>query len=319
VTLDELVRSLHTARGPTAAAPGTGAAPAWAIGCFERRSITFFDGTTDASTKVIWLQTPGLTFDLRLPAARPAARDLGGGGDLALDVCLALARCEGGLARASWDGERMAWSDWTAMQLHDRWPEPGLLRRVGDCLIEHAPSGAYVEDWRFQPSAPGPLLGLRLVEERDLDRGVVLHRGGGLLVCGAHAGFVRGRPQPFTGGGGGRLADAVRAAAGDPELLRAAFAFEASYGRRAGGGDPTPFTVLASTDPRREQEPLLALDGFELRGAGQPVVQRSTERERRLERLFVVETAIPDCAFPVATAATPAAHAWLAEEIDTRG
>jgi hypothetical protein len=314
VTLDELVRSLHAARGPAAVAPGPGAAPAWAIGCFERRSITFFDGTTDASTKVVWLQTPGLTFDLRLPAARPAAGDLdgGGGGDLPLDVCLALARCEGGLARASWDGERMAWSDWTALQLHDKWPEPGLLRRVGDCLIEHAPSGAYVEDWRFKPSPPGPLLALRLVEERDLDRGVVLHRGGGLLVCGAHAGLVRGRPRPFDGGAR-RLADAVRAAASDPELLRAAFAFEASYGRRASGGDPSTFTVLASTDPRREQEPLLALDGFE-DGGGGPVVQRSIERGRRLERLFVVETAIADVAFPVATAAAPAAHVWLAEE-----
>jgi hypothetical protein len=313
MTLDELVRSLCAAGGATAAAPESTGAPDWAIGCFKRRSITFFDGATDTSTEVTWLQTPRLTFDLRLPAARPSRRDLRGNDDLSPDACLALAQFEGGLARTSWDGERMAWSAWCALQLHDKWPEPGLLRRVGDCLIEHAPSGAYVEDWRLQPSSAGPLLGLRLLEERDLDRGVVVHRGGGLLVCGEHAGFVRGRPRPFPARG--RLVDAVRAAANDPDLLRAAFAFEASYGKRAQGGDS--FTVLASTDPRREQQPLLALDGFELGDAGQSVVQRSIERGRSLERLFTVEVSKPDFPFPVTTFATSAAHAWLSTEADT--
>jgi hypothetical protein len=307
VTLDELVRSLQAAGAATVASSGSAGAPDWAIGCFKRRSITFFDGATDTSTEVTWLQTPGLTFDLRLPAARPSGRDLGRQDDLPLDLYLALARFEGGLARTSWDGERMAWSEWTALQLHDKWPEPGLLRRVGDCLIEHAPSGAYVEDWRFQPSSVGPLLGLRLLEERDLDRGVVVHRGGGLVVCGQHAGLVRGRPQRFPTDG--RLVEAVRAAANHPELLRAAFAFEASYGRRADGGDE--FAVVASTDPRREQQPLIALDGFAFGGLGQPVVQRSIERGRSLERLFTVESAEPDFRFAVETFAMPAAHAWL--------
>src|SRR4029077_8972561 len=112
----------------------------------------------------------------------------------------ALAEVEGGLARTRWDGRAMHWSDWTSFQTHDRWPEPGALRRVGDCLTEHAPSGAYVEDWRFQPSAPGPLLGLRLVEERDTDRVELVNRGGGLVVCGQHAAFVRGRPRSLPGG-----------------------------------------------------------------------------------------------------------------------
>jgi len=280
--------------------PSAGGAPAWALGCFRRRSITYFSGETDTSTRVYWLQTRGLTADLRLPAARPSGGALG-------DV-------EGGLASTRWDGERMSWSDWTSFQLHDRWPEPGVLRRVGDCLIEHAPSGAYVEDWRFQPSSPGPLLGLRLVEERDAERGAgeVLHRGGGLVVCGPHAAFVRGRPRPLPVAEGRTLADVARAGATDRALLRAALACEASYGTRT--SDDDPFVVEASTDPRREGGTLLALDGFTLDGTGERVVQRAREDGRAIERVFTVETAEPDFAFPVATPATPDARRWLERE-----
>jgi len=46
-------------------------------------------------------------------------------------------------------------------------------------LIEYAPSGAYVEDWRLQPSGDGPLIGMSLLEERDAKTGQVTHRGGG--------------------------------------------------------------------------------------------------------------------------------------------
>ena len=279
VTLDELVTLAHetmTRRRPATAAPD------WALGCFRRRSITFFNGSTDSSTQVLWLQTHGLTADLRLPAARPTASEVGDPGDGPFEAWLALAAAfEGGLARSSWDGERMMWSDWTALQLHDKWPEPGILRRVGDCLIEYAPSGAYVEDWRLQPSPAGPLLGLTLLEERDLGRGEVVHRGGGLVVCGRHAAFVRGRPRPLplpAPSGGARLVDVVRTAVDNRELLRAAFAFDASYGVQAGDG--ADYVVVASTDPRREHEPLLTLDGFSFDGHQGQVVQRAKERGR---------------------------------------
>jgi len=294
MTLEDLVALAHRR---CLAACRDGGAPAWTLGCFKRRSITFFSGITDDSTQVYWLQTRGLTADLRLPAGRRLAGDA--------------AAIEGGLARARWDGQRMTWFDWTSFQLHDRWPEPGVLRRVGDCLIEHAPSGAYVEDWRFQPSATGLLLGLRLLEERDVDRHEVRHRGGGLVVCGQHAAFVRGRARSLPAGG--RLADVLRDAGGDPSVLGAAFAFEASYARREPSGG---FTVVASTDPRRRGASLLQLDGFEIDPTDGGVVQRVREDGRGLERRFTLDTAVPDFEFRLDTFAAPEAHSWLAGEAD---
>jgi hypothetical protein len=296
LTLDELCRLAH--HGSSGGVP-RGGVPDWALGCFRRRSITYFTGATDTSTCVYWLQTRGLTADLRLPAGPPDARSL--------------AAVEGGLASARWDGDRMVWSDWTSFQLHDRWPEPGILRRVGDCLIEHAPSGAYVEDWRVQPSPPGPLLGLRLIEERDADRGEVLHRGGGLVVCGRHAALVRGRPHPLPPGCA--LADIVGAGVQDRALARAALACEASYGTRA--PDAGDFVVKASTDPEREGSALLALDGFTLDAVSGRVVQRAREDGRALERLFMLETAEFGFGFPIDTPATAEARGWLERESST--
>jgi hypothetical protein len=310
MTLDELVALAQRASREV---PSGGGAPDWALGCFKRRSITFFSGATDTSTQVYWLQTRGLTADLRLPGDRPAAGGLGMSGDPTIDTWLGLAIAEGGLARSSWNGQRMTWSDWTSFQLHDKWPEPGVLRRVGDCLIEQAPSGAYVEDWRFQPTGAGPLLGLRLTEERDLDRGEVLHRGGGLVVCGRHAAFVRGRPNPLPQGRA--LMDVVKAAANDRPLLRAAFAFEASYGTRAPDG--SAFAIHASTDPRREGGPLLAMEGFSLDLPRRRVVQHAREDGRTLERLFTLDTAEADFPFHLETAVTPEARRWLEREADT--
>jgi hypothetical protein len=293
MNLDELA-----ALGVASASPGV---PPWTLGCFRRRSITFFNGATDSSTQVYWLQSPGLTADLRLYPGLPS-RSLPPE-DLSPEELAALARNEGGLARTTWDGTTMAWSDWTSFQIHDRWPEAGILRRVGDCLIEHAPSGAYVEDWRLQPSPPGPLIALRLEEERDLATRAVLHRGGGLIVCGRHAALVRGRPAPLPR----PPADVVRTR--DPALIRAVFSCEASYAQRA--SDDGPFTVVASTHPRREGHPLLPLDGFEATGAGQ-VVQRIAG----VERHFTIDCLAANHPFPTATAATAEAQAWLARETD---
>ena len=293
--------------------------PAWTLGCFRRRSITFFTGVTDEATTVYWLQAHGLTADLRLPAERPRASALGGVDSLAeapAEVLVALADVEGGLARTGWDDQRglMSWSGWEAFQLHDKWPEPGRLLRVGDCLTEHAPSGAYVEDWRLQPSADGPLIGLELVEERERDSGVIRHRGGGLLVCGQHAALVRGRPHPLAGAGA-RLPDRVRSALADRAALRAIFAFEASYATRPQAG--ATFTVAASTNPLREGAPLFHDDGFSLDRSGRVVLQRTREDGRWIERRFTIDTLAPARSFPSATAASAAAQHWLASEART--
>ncbi len=110
-----------------------------------------------------------------------------------------LVQAEGGTAQTEWNGASMRWLGWQAFQLRDKWPETGCLRRIGDCLIEFAPNDAYVEDWRLQPSSPGPMIGLQLIEERVPATGKVTHRGGALVVCGDHAALVRGRRSLATG------------------------------------------------------------------------------------------------------------------------
>jgi hypothetical protein len=296
-------------------AAGTAPAADWACGCFFRRSITFFDGRTDATTQVVWIQSRGLTFDLRILPGRPRLRGLDDLPRASVDELVLLAEAEGGLATSTFTvGSRaltgtMDWGCWVRAQIHDGWPEPGELCRAGDCLIEFAPSGAYVEDWRAQPSAPGRLLGLTLLTEIDVETGAVLHAGGGLVVAGDHVGLVRGRPSPLPSAP--RLTDLVREHAADLDSLRRVFAFEASYATGAADGT---YVVRASTLPFRENE-ALGLDGFSLEKDG-VVVQRFLEQGRRRERRFRVETNEP---FP-ATVATPAessAERWLDAEAST--
>lgn len=296
MTLDELTRLAIPAQPLRV--------PAWSLGCFRRRSITYFTGATDTATRVLWLQSHGLTADLRIPSGHPDLK-----GRESLEQCsseelMALAAAEGGLAETAWDGAAMHWSRWCAFQLHDKWPEPALLRRVGNCLIELAPSGAYVEDWRLQPSAAGPLIGLRLIEERDLNAQTIRHRAGGLIVCGDHAALIRGRPEPLRFDG--RLEALVRASLTNREALRAIFAFETSY---AIGN-----TVVVSTNPLREGCPLIGLDGFAHDPQSGHVFQSAVEKGVRLERQFAVDCLIPDFKFDRETPATEEAKAWLARE-----
>ena len=285
--------------------------PEWALGCFRRRGITFFTGAEDVQTEVLWLQSRGLTADFRRGSPQLRVPSRAALAERPLEELLTLARVEGGLARSRWDGQLMHWSDSDSFQTHAKWPEPGRLAQVGDCLVELAPSGAYVEDWRFQPCGSGPLIGLSLIDERDADSGEVLHRGGGLIICGRHAAFARGRPEPLPAGG--RLEDYMRAHAGDAAALGRVFAFDMSYATTRSGRDD--FTVSASTLPWREGEPLLSLDGFS-RHPGEPglLLQQAEEQARLIERRFSIDTLEHEFSGVVATDTTPEARLWLQEE-----
>ena len=299
--------------------PSSGGVPVWTLGCFRRRSITFFNGDADDSTLVLWLQSRGLTGDLRLAADRPKPASREALGDLSLDELTRLAEVEGGLSPTRFEAAAgggvelagtMNWPDWTAFQLHDKWPEPGELRRVGDCLIEYAPSGAYVEDWRLQPSGDGPLIGLTLVEERDSKSGQITHRDGGLVIAGEHAIFVRGRAETLPPAA--RLSELMERAAADARLLDAIFGFEASYARRDGSGR---YVITASTLPWREGRPLLATGGFKLEDGF--VLQKAREKERGVERRFRIDTLEENYEDWLATPATAQAVEWLAAEEGT--
>lgn len=287
MTLEEL------AALPTQHQTAAAAAPDWLLGCFRRRSITFFSGECDASTEVYWLQARGLCVDIRVSPRRPRA-----GGRKSLDEfteseLALLVQAEGGAARTEWNGASMRWLGWQAFQLRDKWPETGCLRRIGDCMIEFAPNDAYVEDWRLQPSNPGPLIGLQLTEERVPSTGKVTHRGGALIVCGDHAALVRGR---------GSLASDM-------------FACEASYAvRDAASGD---FTIALSTNPLHEGQTLCITDGFDLDRETQQVRQRVAIDGEVRERIFTIDTLEPQHYFERSTDVSADTAAWMAAEAET--
>lgn len=294
--------------------------PSWVLGCFRRRSITFFSGETDQSTLVLWLQSRGLTGDLRLAAERPRVASLEELLEQSPPDLLRFAEVEGGVAPSRFvvDGSEptaplsgvMSWGDWEAFQLHAKWPEPGQLRRIGDCLIEFAPSGAYVEDWRLQQSGPGPLIGLSLLEERDRVSGQLLHRGGGLLIAGTHALLVRGRAAALPPVE--RLSQ-LSSTRDDLALWRNVFSFDASY---AAAHDNGQWPVAASTLPWREGQALMSLEGFS-RQAPDLLLQHTEEAGRAIERRFRIDTLEASFAAATPTPATPAAEEWLRAEAAT--
>ncbi|MCK9563628.1 MAG: hypothetical protein M0R02_13020 [Bacteroidales bacterium] len=290
----------------------TGGVPDWMLGFYKRRSISFANGETDSKTHVCWLQSRHFTIDLRLPleAEQVPARAWTQYSREELQV---LADYEGWQAMSAWDGRTLGWHSATSLQLHNRWPEPALLQRIGNCMIEFAPSGAYVEDWRLQPSAPGPLIGLRLLEEIDLERDVVRHRGGGLIISGDHAALVLGRGARLQTTSRS-LGEEARRAAGNAQRLAALFNFETSV---AHGSLQHGFEVTLSTSPGRTGQPLCALDGFEYAADRQLLIQRLTVAGVACERRFVIDTLEPELAFPQHTESNATAAHWYDEESPT--
>lgn len=317
--------------------------PDWMIGWFKRYSISFADGQTDTRTHVCWLQSRNFTIDLRLPrrAEQPAASEgkaltEGRLADIHPEAWARWSDFEGWKAPASWDGHRLTWHTPDAsLQWHDRWPEPAILHRVGQCMVEFCDSGAYVEDWRLQASAPGPLLGLHLLYEQDEERGVVHHVGGGWIICGDHAALVRGhapagriRPAGQTLSGHvshkiGHLPEAL------PELARL-FDFETSVAT----WDGSAHRVLWSTRAERIGEPLCPTEGLTWLGEnvshqidpvdipthlhGLPRVKQSLVLDGRpVVRHFAVDALEPQMSFGLETACTDEARRWMQHEART--
>ena len=245
MTLDEL------ARAAPFAAPL--AVPDWTLGACRRRSITFADGSEDDTTTVVWLQTHGLTGDVRIPAGRPDLSGREGLRDCSRDELMALAAAEGGVAETHYADGLMSWTGWSAFQPQNNWPEPGDLRRIGDCMIEFAPSGAYVEDWRYRPAASPLRVGLRLVGEQAGDD-PARPRAGGLVIVGDEAIFSLGRRAPLPAA---PLVDVIRDAIDLPAVAALAFDAVTSLARRDGAG----WAVELSTNPFLEGLPL-ALGDF---------------------------------------------------------
>jgi len=161
-------------------------------GCWQRAWIQFADGTRDDTSLVVWLQLPSLMADVRLSSEALALGDAGltGFADCSLAQLQLLAGSESSAGATSCtpiavgaDGVHRATAEWTStigFQTVSAFPEPGLLEfsADGSVLIERAPSGAYVEEWRLLPGSRNVL------EHRVLVDGGEWYRAGdvGVLV-----------------------------------------------------------------------------------------------------------------------------------------
>lgn len=300
--------------------PAQSGVPDWLLGCFRRQSIMFANGLTDTKTQVYWLQSRNFTIDIRIPiqaelvVAKPFA-------DYSEQELLQLADYDAFSATTDWNGGMLKWRDAdAALQIHNRWTEPATLKRVGNCMIEFCPSDAYIEDWRLLSSNPGPLIGLRLIEERELESGIVRHKGGGLIVCGDYAGLVLGRAESVVKPCAETTLKAmVEHISGNLAALTKLFNFETSV---AHGSLENGFSVRRSTLASRVGESLFPLDGFELPAAYQHedlgnidvIRQKLAIHGKACERLFLTDTIEPNLNFSQATASSAETQDWFERE-----
>jgi hypothetical protein len=288
--------------------------PDWMLGFYKRHAISFANGISDLHTHVCWLQSRNFTIDLRLPLAadQVPVKPLAGYTAAELQV---LANYEGWKAQSDWDGTALSWRPTeVTLQLHNRWPEPAILKRIGNCMVEFCPSDAYVEDWRLQPSPPGPLIGLQLVEERDVASGKVRHTGGGLIVCGDYAALVLGRNSAIATGNAVPLKVLVAQAGNDVARLQQLLNFETSVAK---GSLATGYKITLSTQPARIGKQLFPLEGFEYLAATQGVRQSLEIEGVLVERTFTIDTLEPNVSFDLTTGFAPAAAKWYEMESPT--
>ncbi len=150
----------------------TATVPDLLFGCWRRAWIEFADGTLDDTSIVLWLQTESLMVDVRLAGDRPDMSSRAGLHECTIDELRALASSDAssGFTECTpivvgTDGVRSATASWHTrghgvnFQPVSAFPEPGLLTWNDDAtvMIERAPSGAYVEEWRLVPGSREPL------------------------------------------------------------------------------------------------------------------------------------------------------------------
>lgn len=292
--------------------------PTWMIGGFKRRSITFANGLMDTQTIVFWLQSRNLTIDLRLPiqSEQVTAQALTHAPEKAL---LAMADYEGWSANSVWQNDQLSWNGGTSFQVHNRWPEPAELKRIGDCMIEFAPSGAYVEDWRILSKTPGPLVGLTLIEETNLATGETQHRDGALIINGEWAGLVLGRPTPVTVDPSEKnmqLRERVGNNLHDNAHLTHLFQFETAI---ATGDIHRGFKVVHALHPQSLGQNLFELDGFKIGDQPGEVIHTFNSNGSTIKRKYRIDSIEAHFSFSAETPMTPSAQRWLKHEENTLG
>lgn len=152
--------------------------PAYLLGVFRRKSISFANGLTDEKTIVYWFQSKSFTIDLRLKNAKTTP----------------ILERQGWIGDTLWDNEQqeLSWNVTSNYQNHVQWPEPARLHSVGNAIFEFSPSNSYVEDWR-QQATRGLYLGLRLFKIENLKTNENYSADGGLIICDHFIAYTKSR------------------------------------------------------------------------------------------------------------------------------
>jgi hypothetical protein len=226
----------------------TATVPDLLFGCWRRAWIEFADGTRDDTSMVLWLQTESLMVDVRIAADRPDMSSRAGLHECTIDELRALAASDAsnGFTECtpivvSADGVRSATACWHTrghgvnFQPVSAFPEPGLLSWNDDAsvMIERAPSGAYVEEWRLVPGSREPLDVMPAGE-------AMVYRAGDVAV------LVRDRARPVPRLA--RLPELLDQYVTDRPTVEALLDCEFSVAELSG----TNWTITASTLPWRE-------------------------------------------------------------------
>ncbi|MFT4027479.1 MAG: hypothetical protein QM676_11855 [Novosphingobium sp.] len=256
------------------------------LGTFRRKSITFCTGVTDETTVVYWLQSKSFSIDLRLPEA----------------AATALTDRQGWVGGTTWDEAacELSWHIRRSYQPGNQWPEPARLSFIGNCVLEFAPSGAYVEDWR-QRSSSGPFLGLRLVSminERTSQESLM---DGGLVIAGEHAAFARSRLPSID--------ETLRRAVSLDEALAGGIVTEAEVESYEVSVAIDGRAITHSTQPHRRGE-LIGAGDFSIRSDGK-VAQEQLVNGDLCVLLYEVDVFEPEFAFDNQTSSTSEAVDWM--------
>lgn len=217
-------------------------------GCWQRSWIRYADGAVDDTSTVVWLQHESAMADVRIPESHSALQHRGSLAGCTLEELRLLANSESSTGATvctpieiGVDGVRRATAAWPRLaggvefQPVSGFPEPGLLEwnDDGTVMLERAPSGAYVEQWRRIPDSQSP------VQQR------LHHDGSRLYVAGVVAVFVRDRPRPIAADE--RLDVLIAAAGHDRSTIEALVDCEFSLANRRGSA----YVITASTHPWR--------------------------------------------------------------------
>lgn len=288
--------------------------PNWMLGTFKRRSISFYNGLSDNTTDVFWIQSRNFTIDLRLPKEIIEKKELAA---YTKENLSEIANYEGWVADSIFDGEKLFWEGGISYQNRNKWPEPAFMKKIGNCMLEFCPSNVYVEDWRLQNSKNDCLIGLRVVEEIDLETNESRRSDGGLIICGEFAAICLGREKSLEDKFSSMdytLEDILLNKEYSLDEKKEYLNFETSIAK---GSLEKGYKIFASTNPNRYEEELTKLDGFQLEDKEGQVSQLFEENGKKFKRIYEIDIIDSDFNFETKTDTTEEAKSWFKKESRT--